>query len=180
MFLVLGTMCERRNVAAFASCVLASATVISLAMLTGWPELSTYRGLSGIDTGLFALLAVNQAADARADGNRLVMWGVALAVLGLIAKTSFELLSEATIFVDHSAAAFVPVPWAHVAGAVVGCAVGLAAQALPWRIIEKNSPKRGLAHHGERLPNRRFPLRLVEELAVADRGSDRSPDSHFS
>lgn len=131
VFVVLGTMCERRNRKAYLACVLASAAAISFYVLFALPEMPIYRGLSGIDTGLFALLGVGLFADARARGNGTMPWLIAAAMLGLIAKTAFEFTTDGTVFVDHTAAAFVPVTMAHVLGALVGFAVGLAPVA--WR-----------------------------------------------
>ncbi|MDA1056054.1 MAG: rhombosortase [Planctomycetota bacterium] len=127
VFVVLGTMCERRGRTAFLACLLGSAAAISFFALVALPEMPIYRGLSGIDTGLFALLCVGLFADARARGNRTTQWMIAAAALGLITKTAYEMGSDATIFVDHTAAAFIPIPMAHVLGALVGVAVGFTA-----------------------------------------------------
>jgi rhomboid family GlyGly-CTERM serine protease len=125
VFVVLGTMCEHRGRRTFLACVLGSAAAISLWTLVALPQMPIYRGLSGIDTGLFALLGVGLLADARAGANRAMQWIIAAAMLGLIGKITYEFASDATIFVDHTAAAFVPVPIAHVLGSLVGFAAGL-------------------------------------------------------
>ncbi|MDH3716583.1 MAG: rhombosortase [Planctomycetota bacterium] len=126
VFVVLGAMCERRNRTAFLACLLGSAAAISLYTLVALPQMPIYRGLSGIDTALFALLGVGLFADAQSSGNRTMQWIIAVAMLGLIAKTTYEFATDATIFVDHATAAFVPITMAHVLGASVGFAVGLA------------------------------------------------------
>lgn len=128
VFVVLGALCERRSRKGFLACVFGSAAAISLYLLVALPELPIYRGLSGIDTGLFVLLGVSLLTDARASGNRTLQWLIAAAMLGLFGKTVYEFGSEATIFVDYATADFVPITMAHVLGALVGLAVGLATQ----------------------------------------------------
>ena len=124
VFVVLGTMCERRNRAAFVACIVLAALAISAYVLWFLPEMPTYRGLSGIDTALFALLGVGFFRDAQRSGNRTATWLIALAAASLLVKTGFEFFTGATIFVDHTTAAFLPLPMAHVIGAVIGVGVG--------------------------------------------------------
>ncbi|MCG8583456.1 MAG: rhombosortase [Pirellulales bacterium] len=125
VFVVLGTMCERRSRQGFVACMLLTAIAVSGYVMWFLPELDTYRGLSGIDTGLFALVGTYFFVDACRDGNRTVQWLIGLVALSLLVKTGFEFATGATMFVDHSAAAFVPLPMAHVIGAVIGVATGL-------------------------------------------------------
>jgi len=143
VFVVLGALCERRGRGAFLACVLGSAGAISLYALLALPELPVYRGLSGIDTGLFALLAVGLFADARARGNRGVQRLIAAAVMSLVVKTLFEFTTGGTLFVDHAEAAFVPVTMAHVLGAVVGLAVGLSVVASDRRRLPADTASVG-------------------------------------
>ena len=125
VFVGLGVLCERRDSSAFRGCVLYSAIVISLYMLFLQQDVPTYRGLSGIDTGLFALLAMGMLADARAKRDRLLLTIIIAAVAGLAAKICWEFFFGSTLFVDNSAADFVPIPMAHVLGAGVGLVAGL-------------------------------------------------------
>ncbi|EIQ00631.1 putative membrane protein [Opitutaceae bacterium TAV1] len=129
--LVLGTMAERRS--RFAT-VLTLSLAAPLIVLTVWiaqPQFITYRGLSGLDAALFALVATGILRDGLACRPRhpfSVALG-ALALAGLIAKCSYEIFSGATLFVHTSspadtAHAFIPVPLAHLAGGVIGAMVG--------------------------------------------------------
>ena len=116
-FLGLGIACERRSRAAFHATLLASAVVIPLAVLAFDPRIGAYRGLSGIDAALFALLVVS---------SRNWLLGAAFA-----AKVAFEMATGGGVFV----ADVMVVPVAHVAGAVVGLLVSFRAQrGIPRRL----------------------------------------------
>src|SRR5260370_24599011 len=56
VFLVLGIACARRNRGAFQATLLASILLVPIAVLAFTPNVTTYPGLSAIDSGLFALL----------------------------------------------------------------------------------------------------------------------------
>jgi len=114
VFLVLGLACARHNREAFQATLLASILLVPIAVLSFAPEVTTYRGLSGIDSALFALLLT-------IEWRRSAL--VALCAAAFAMKLLFEMTTGATIFVRG--AAFAPVPVAHLAGAVVGVAVGI-------------------------------------------------------
>lgn len=99
-----------------------SAVVIPLALLLAAPVLTTYRGLSGLDSTLFALFVTRLHVE-RVFGSRWTRWLPAIAGLGFMAKLAFEFTSGAALFAD-SQALFVPVPLAHLVGAALGLAVG--------------------------------------------------------
>lgn len=105
-FLGLGMACARRDWPAFRATLLASALLIPLAVLAFDPRIDTYRGLSGIDSALFALLIVS---------TRNVLLGVLFA-----AKIAFELATGSAVFAGDD---FAVVPVAHIAGAIVGAVV---------------------------------------------------------
>jgi rhomboid family GlyGly-CTERM serine protease len=119
-FLVLSIMCLRRRPAATIGCVMVGSLAISAVVLGLHPDLTTYRGLSGLDTALFTLLAVMFYHDARRDGDRalaaVAKWGLA----ALTAKTAYELATGDTLFVNSRQAGFVPLASAHAVGAVIG------------------------------------------------------------
>ncbi len=128
-FAVLGALCERAHRGRFLACVAGSALAIPPVVGALLPELATYRGLSGIDCALFALLAATGFREGLAAGRR--GWAVAAgaALLALLAKVTYEATTGGTLFVDSASAGMIPVPLAHVVGAVVG----IAAAWLPWR-----------------------------------------------
>ena len=115
VFLILGIACARRNRGTFQATLLASIILVPIAVRAFAPDVTTYRGLSGIDSALFGLLLTMEWRQSRL---------VALCAAGFAMKLVFEMTTGATVFVG--AADFVPVPVAHLAGAIVGLAIGTA------------------------------------------------------
>jgi membrane associated rhomboid family serine protease len=111
VFLLLGLASARGNRGAFRATLLASVVLVPIAVLA-FSNVTTYRGLSGIDSALFGLLLVESRKS-----RVVALCGVAFA-----AKMIFEMKTGATLFV-HSGA-FTAVPAAHVAGALVGVIAG--------------------------------------------------------
>src|SRR5262249_42460087 len=121
----LGWICEREGVSRFLATVAAAALMIPLILLCAQPQMTKYRGLSGIDSALFALLAaiIARQAITERDWSRL---GVAILIsLGFAAKIGFELSTGGTLFVNSAAAGMTPVPLAHVVGGLIGLSFGL-------------------------------------------------------
>jgi rhomboid family GlyGly-CTERM serine protease len=117
--LFLGACCELANRSAMLRCVAVAALAIPLAIAWLMPELRYYRGLSGLDSALFVLLAGNLLRDTLAARRRD---GVAIAcalLLAFAAKTAFECLTGQTLFVDSSSATMTPIPLAHVIGGLL-------------------------------------------------------------
>lgn len=115
----LGWFCERKSPRQTALALGLAAAAISLAVWLLLPGFQTYRGLSGLDCALFGLLAMGllqqRSAAAKITG--------ALALLALLAKSGWEALSGATLFVSGDE--FMPVPLAHLVGAGCGVVAGL-------------------------------------------------------
>ena len=124
MFGLLGAMCERRGRSRYAVCLLASAGLISLGVWHLSAEMATYRGLSGVDSALFGLLAAAMWREQRTAGQRRWAPVIVTLVLGFAAKIGYELISAQTVFVNAGAANFIPVPVAHIVGFAVGVVVG--------------------------------------------------------
>ena len=114
VFAALAVVCGRRDWRAFLLTLLAAIVVIPLAVLL-FTDLQAYRGLSGLDSALFALLLVQARSRLAA----------AFAV-GFGAKMLFELATASTVFVSSLGEGVVPVPAAHLTGAVVGALVAFA------------------------------------------------------
>jgi membrane associated rhomboid family serine protease len=113
VFLLLGIACARANRGAFRASLLASIVIVPIAVLA-FSSVTTYRGLSGIDSALFGLLLVNESRRSRI---------VALCGVAFAAKMIFEMRTGVTVFVHSDA--FIAVPIAHVAGALVGVIVAI-------------------------------------------------------
>lgn len=120
-----GALCEERSRTRLLLCIAISAVAIPLAIWTFLPDMHTYRGLSGIDSAAFGLLAVLILRD----NLKPRRWGwvafscVALAAFGC--KIGFEMLTGSAAFVDGAAAGMIPVPLAHLVGAAAGILAGL-------------------------------------------------------
>lgn len=118
VFAVLGPLTERRDrrrLLRFLGIALASTP---LALVVFEPQIATYRGLSGLDTGLFTLLVADLFAESwrLGDRRRCIVLGLAGAALG--GKTLFELLTGDTLFVQSRESDFVPLVSMHLVGAM--------------------------------------------------------------
>jgi rhomboid family GlyGly-CTERM serine protease len=123
-FALLGALCERESRSRFLLCVLGGAGAVSLAVWGLLPAVTTYRGLSGLDSALFVLLAVSVM---RAEGEPPWRLGAGAAALVLFqAKILYEIWTGTAVFVQGAGLDVAPIPLAHLAGAAVGFAVGLA------------------------------------------------------
>ncbi|MCX5662614.1 MAG: rhombosortase [Planctomycetota bacterium] len=123
-WVVAGPRPSWRTALRIACCVMATAIVSPLLIRAWLPEIATYRGLSDIDSALFALLVATLVRGGAEDSARLPRaLGLAM-LLGIVAKTAYEIATGATLFVDHAAAGFTPLPLVHAAGIVVGLAAG--------------------------------------------------------
>lgn len=129
-FAALGFACERMHRRATLACLAVAAIAIPLAIAAAMPELATYRGLSGLDSALFMLLAVFVVRRSWAGGGRWLGIAAAAAIAGFAGKTMFEVATGTTLFVESSGA-FVPIPLSHLAGAAAGLVIGAVAH-LRW------------------------------------------------
>lgn len=136
--LILGALCERQSRRATAQCLLLSSLAIALGVQIFRPELAFYRGLSGVDSALFGLLAMLWLRDARAQNNWQAAAWPALMLTLFAAKLAIELTSGAAVFVQTPE--LLPVPLAHLIGLACGLAIG-ATRPSPLR---GRTPSRGI------------------------------------
>lgn len=128
-FAALGMLAEARHRGRFLICTASSAVAISAGVWLLRPDVTSYRGLSGIDCGLFTLVAVSIARDAVRARRPVAASLAAAALLCFVLKTAWEITSGAALFVDAAAAGFTSLPLAH----ALGGAAGLLAAASPER-----------------------------------------------
>jgi rhomboid family GlyGly-CTERM serine protease len=123
IFLVLAGVIERFSRRRLLACFVSASLIISLLVFTFLPEMTLYRGLSGIDSAFFMLLLV-LLFRRKAAGNKL-LHKIPYLLLGLlfIGKTVFELTTAQAFFVESSDL-FIPVPLAHLGGAFTGWIIG--------------------------------------------------------
>ena len=129
MFYVLASLCEKHHRGAFICVMLLSASIIPLSALLCCPDLGSYRGLSGIDTALFAMLGSLSLQDclAKRDTQGVIVYSLLL--LAMVLKISYELTWQHTLFANDSN--FTPLAIAHLVGAMMG--IGVAQQRLIFK-----------------------------------------------
>lgn len=123
MFVVLGAAVERASRGGLATTLVIASAAISATLWTFAPEVSQYRGLSGLDSALFGFVAPQLFYEALQMKRRGMQWLLALLSIGFAGKIAYEMATGQTVFVDSAAAAFTPLPVVHVVGAVVGFCV---------------------------------------------------------
>ncbi len=127
-FLALALVAIRLSPDRFAISLLAAALVIPLEIALNQPQIDTYRGLSGIDSAIFGLIVAALWRNSKSQVSSF-SWNRVVAViagLSFLAKFGLELVTGGTLFVASGSGdqAFVPVPSAHLTGAVVGFFAG--------------------------------------------------------
>lgn len=131
VFVIVGAILEcgptpnhRTNRKRLAGLLTVSAAVISIGVLVFAPQFERYRGLSGIDSALFAawLTRTLQWAWRQRDGRLLLLGGAGL--VGFCLKCAYEVFTQDAVFVSSLALDFQPVPIAHLLGAGVGALWG--------------------------------------------------------
>ena len=113
-----GAFCETRWPRRFTLVLATAGVLIPLAVMVSAPELLSYRGLSGIDSALFALAAGSLLIEEVQAGRRPAALLVAVVVTAQFLKIGLESTVGNTLFVQD--APFVPVPLAHLCGATIG------------------------------------------------------------
>lgn len=126
VFMGLGMWCERLSRGRFLLTVGASMAAVSASILLTRPDIQIYRGLSAVDSALFALLCMTVFRQSRAEGRRAISLLSGLAGLAFLVKIVYEVMTESAVFASIGPD-FVPLAFAH----LVGAAVGLAVAALP-------------------------------------------------
>jgi len=120
MFLALGFWLERRHPGRFRFVLAVAGFAIAPVIVLTMPDLDLYRGLSGIDSALFAWLAFDLIRAGLRERRPGAIVMPALLAAGFVLKVALEAAYGATLFVDSSASAMVPVPLAHVVGGLAG------------------------------------------------------------
>lgn len=121
VFAVFGALLERRSRRGFVVVVAGAALAISGALWFSAPQFQFYRGLSGLDSALFAAFFAQLLRDAWRKRSTLESTVPVLALLGFVGKSAYELATGATLFVAASST-FTTVPLAHLVGAMAGVA----------------------------------------------------------
>jgi hypothetical protein len=110
-----------------------SAVLIPVGAWIFYPQVLTYRGLSGLDSALFLLVALDLCSKAIKDRQWATVTVVAALLVGFMAKVLFEMLTGTTVFADS--AFFIPLPLAHLIGAQCGALAAARGLRPEWRLI---------------------------------------------
>lgn len=124
VFGVCGTIVELESRRRMLATLLGSALAVSVAVVVFLPELTRYRGLSGVDSALFAAALLALLARVEATRSPLARVLVVGAGIGLAVKTIAEWVAGHAFFVAPSPD-FVSVPLAHLVGATLGICVAI-------------------------------------------------------
>jgi rhomboid family GlyGly-CTERM serine protease len=121
----LGTLCELRMRGRFLATLLLAGVAIPLALHLCGLNLDAYRGLSGLVSALFGLLTVRTLMRTLRDGRMVAAALIAL----VIVLFGMQMLTQASTgrlwLAQTGGEAFVPVPMAHLCGALCGGAGAL-------------------------------------------------------
>lgn len=123
MFYLIGSLCEQRNRFAFLAVTMVSGLTIPVTVMLYSPELGSYRGLSGIDTALYALLGTLWLYDAVRDRDRVASLACSGLIVAMFLKIIYELTSKDLLFVTDDS--FTAAPTAHLSGAAIGILIAL-------------------------------------------------------
>jgi hypothetical protein len=104
--------------------LLGSSLAISMGVLVLPPHFELYRGLSGLDSALFAAALALRWRQARQTHDRPAALLLATLATLFLAKCGYETVTHATVFDD--ATLYTPAPIAHLIGALTGIACVLA------------------------------------------------------
>lgn len=103
--------------------LLGSSLAISVGILVLPPHFGFYRGLSGLDSALFAAALALRWRNARLNRDRPTALLLAILATLFLAKCGYEISAHAAIF-DRTAL-YLPAPAAHLIGALIGTVVVL-------------------------------------------------------
>ncbi|MDQ8195168.1 hypothetical protein QEH59_12080 [Coraliomargarita sp. SDUM461004] len=94
------------------------APLLSILLFYLDPALTEYRGLSALDSMLYARVCCGLCRIGDRWQRMFFAW---LPLLGFLGKVFFELLSGTTLFVSDLGVGVVPLPLAHLLGFLAGC-----------------------------------------------------------
>lgn len=122
VFVCIGILCETSDARSFRQTLLISSIAVPLLVLMTAPELQCYRGLSGLDSALFGLLVTRLLWQSVRQGDRRGAGFYAVFLVAQFLKILAETKAQGNLFVTNGD--FIPVPLAHLVGAVIGCCFG--------------------------------------------------------
>lgn len=122
VFAVLGLWAQRLSPRGFYWTLGLSVLAIPVAIGFLLPDLPSYRGLSGLDSALFCLVATHLAIEAHRLKKRWDLFIICFLMGGFALKVLFEIVFSTSFFAGGSEI-MVPIPLAHAVGGFIGSAV---------------------------------------------------------
>ena len=129
VFVGVGALCESSDARSFRRTLLISSIAVPLLVLISGPELQCYRGLSGLDSALFGLLVTRLLRQSARQGDRRGTCFYAVFLVAQFLKIVAETGAQGNLFVTNGD--FIPVPLAHLVGAVIGSCFGALSSVMP-------------------------------------------------
>ncbi len=139
VFISLSLLACRLNAKRYILCMIFISVGIFLCLITFLPEIIYYRGLSGIDSGLFTLILISIYFESK--DNKLKCAGITGIIL-FGGKTIYEIIMLDTLFVSSMSEGVIPLPQAHLIGGIIGIIIGVSCRVNQLRLIPENSFKK--------------------------------------
>jgi rhomboid family GlyGly-CTERM serine protease len=128
-FVVWAALLEQRERRTLARIVLGATPLLSLALLAGYPGLSEYRGLSGLDCSLVVALI-----GERGFSNARFRWLGPACLVAFALKCVYEMTQRRALLAPDLGGGAKLLPMAHVLGAVLGAVLQLGAHHVGCRV----------------------------------------------
>jgi len=129
MFTTLGAIAETNMPRRYRWTLLLSALLIPAGVVLHHPEMETYRGLSGIDTAIFGLIVADLLGRRLVERDWNSAFWFSLLLLAMLGKMLMETFAGTNLFVSDTS--FIPLPVAHLIGAVTGLVIGAIPHVIP-------------------------------------------------
>ncbi|MDH4318525.1 MAG: rhombosortase [Desulfobulbaceae bacterium] len=124
VFCLLGILSEFYDEKGYFLCLSVSTLMIPLVLWWLQPDLASYRGLSGLASGLFLLMALRVLIDNFCNRQWLPAAAALACTAAFFGKVIFETISGATVFAETDGL-YQPVPLVHFVGGLIGISVAL-------------------------------------------------------
>ncbi len=119
-FAATAAMAERLSRRHTIKCIVVASLAVTIVVHSLLPALSTYRGLSGVDSALYTFVVTTWTIRAHQTKDRTALATTGLLMSALIAKMTYEAMTGQATFVSQMTSGTVVVPLAHCTGALVG------------------------------------------------------------
>lgn len=124
VFCLLGILSELYDKKGYFLCLSVGTLMIPLILWWLQPDLGSYRGLSGMASGLFLFVALRILIDNFCNRQWLPAAAALVCTIAFFGKVTFETMSGATVFAE-TGGLYQPVPLVHFVGGLIGISVAM-------------------------------------------------------